>query len=99
MGQDSKSIIADIDAHMKASGAANGRWNVGITADVEKRLFGDHKVHRQNDCWIYRTATNSEQARAIEAAYHRAGCKGGGGGGDHTAKIVYAYVIKSTTVE
>jgi hypothetical protein len=99
MAQDPTTIITEIDAHMKASGLPNNRWNVGITSDVENRLFGDHRVHKQNDCWIYRTALTSAQARAIEAAYHKAGCKGSGGGGNETAKIVYAYAITATTVE
>jgi hypothetical protein len=97
--KDSSTIIAEINAHMKASGVPNTGWNVGITCDVDDRLFGYHKVSRQNNCWIYRRAMNSEQARAIEAAYHRAGCKGGCGGGDHTATFVYAYVVTSNTVE
>ena len=94
-------IIAEIDAFMLRSGVRNPGWYVGITSDVEARLFGNHKVHRQNDTWIYRPCASEREARAIEAAYHRAGCKGdsGGGSGDGTAKIIYAYVIKLTTVE
>jgi hypothetical protein len=97
--QDSNSIISEIDAHMGKSGIANRAWNVGITSDVEERLFGYHQVPKQNHWFIYRRAINSEQARAIEAAYHRAGCKGGGGGGDRTATYVYAYAITQITVE
>jgi hypothetical protein len=99
MAQDTNLIIAEIDAHMKASGVPNSGWNVGITSDVEGRLFGAHRVNRQNAWWIYRQARSSEHARAIESAYHRAGCKGGRGGGDNTATIVYAYVITPNTVD
>jgi hypothetical protein len=99
MAQEISTIIAEINAHFTASGVPNDRWNVGITGDVENRLFGYHKVSRQKDCWIYRTALNSDQARSIEAAYHKAGCKGGGGGGDYTSTVVYAYVITGSTVE
>jgi hypothetical protein len=97
--QPSGTIIAEINAHMKLSGYPNSSWNVGITSDVEQRLFGYHRVPKQNHWFIYRRANDSEEARAIEAAYHRAGCKGGCGGGDHTATHVYAYVIKPNTVE
>jgi hypothetical protein len=99
MTDDQSTIIAEINAHMKASGVPNSGWNVGITSDVDSRLFGAHRVHRQNAWWIYRHARSSVHARAIESAYHQAGCKGGGGGGDHTATIVYAYVITPNTVE
>jgi hypothetical protein len=97
--QPSGTIIAEINAHMKLSGLPNRSWNVGITCDIEQRLFGYHRVPKQNHWFIYRRATDSEQARAIEAAYHKAGCQGGCGGGDHTATYVYAYVIKPNTVE
>jgi hypothetical protein len=97
--QSTSNITAEIDAHMQKSGTVNSGWYVGITSDVEQRLFGDHNVPKENHWFIYRRAINSDTARAIESAYLRAGCKGGGGGGDHTATYVYAYVITSVTVE
>jgi hypothetical protein len=97
--QAASTIISEIDAHMQKSGLPNRDWYVGITCDVNERLFGYHCVPRVNHWFIYRQAHNSAQARAIEAAYHRAGCKGGAGGGDHTACYVYAYVITMGTVE
>lgn len=95
----SSTIIAEIDAHMQKSGIPNSGWYVGITSDIEERLFGYHRVPKQNHWFIYHHAINNTEARAIEAAYHRAGCKGAGGGGDHTATYIYAYVITSVTVE
>lgn len=97
--QVSNTIITEIDAYMLKSGIVNGGWYVGITSDVENRLFGYHKVSKQNGTWIYRYASNSNQARDIEAAYHAAGCKGAGGGGDDAATCIYAYVITPRTVE
>ena len=95
----SPSIVSDINAHMRKSGILNPGWYVGITSDVDQRLFGDHKVPRANHWFIYRRALSSEDARNIEAAYHRAGCKGGGSGGDYSAVYVYAYVITLNTLE
>jgi hypothetical protein len=95
----SSAIIRDIDAHMTKSGIPNGRWYVGVTSDIERRLFGFHAVSRQKHWFIYRQAVNSAAARDIENAYHKAGCQGAGGGGDLTARYVYAYVITPTTVE
>jgi predicted GIY-YIG superfamily endonuclease len=39
-------IYQEILAYMGASNLAN--WYVGITNDVEDRLFGYHNVHRTN---------------------------------------------------
>jgi hypothetical protein len=97
--QNSTNIIAEIDAHMQKSGMANSSWYVGITSDVESRLFGFHQVPRKGHWFIYRRAINADEARGIEDAYHRAGCKGSGGGGDQTAVYVYAYVITSNTMQ
>lgn len=94
-----QSIIGEINAHMKQSGLANHNWYVGITSDVNERLFGSHNVPRKNHWYIYRRANSDTEARNIESAYHKAGCKGSGGGGDHTAVFVYAYVITPQTVE
>jgi hypothetical protein len=97
--QNSSSIIAEIDAQMQKSAIANSSWYVGVTSDIEDRLFGFHQVPRKDHWYIYRRAINADEARTIEAAYHRAGCKGSGGGGDQTTAYVYAYVITSQTVE
>ncbi len=84
---------------MAKSGISNNRWYVGITSDVQERLFGHHHVSRENGWWIYRRCLNATEARELEAAYHRAGCKGAGGGGDSACVYVYAYVITMSTVE
>ena len=97
--QSAQSIIQEFDAHMTKSSFNNASWYVGITSDIEQRLFGFHQVPRQNHWFIYRRAINDTEARSIEAAYHKAGCKGAGGGGDHTAVFVYDYVITAQTVE
>ena len=96
---DSQTIIHDIDSHMQKSSVKNAGWYVGITGDIEERLFGFHKVPRKDYWFIYRRATSADEARAIEAAYHKVGCQGAGGGGDHTAVYIYAYVISQQTVE
>lgn len=96
----SRQIITEIDAYMLSSGVNNSGWYVGITGDIN-RLFGYHKVGRDHDLWIYRTCPSESAARALEAAYHKAGCRGdtGGGSGDGRCKILYAYRITPTTVE
>ena len=93
------SIGGEIDAHITKSGSPNNRWYVGITSNVQERLFGYHNVPRQNAWWIYRQCTSAAEARALETAYHQAGCQGAGGGGDEDSVYIYAYVITPTTVE
>jgi len=92
-------IAGEIEAHMNRSGIAKNRWYVGITSDVEKRLFGDHSVPRKDHWYISRPCATASDARTIEAAFHKAGCKGDGGGGDRSSSIVYAYVITQKTKE
>ena len=92
------SLSGEIDAYMLKSGIPNGRWYVGITADVQERLFGYHQVS-QDGFWVHGRCLSAAEARALEAAYHKAGCKGAGGGGDGDSVYIYAYVITQTTVE
>ena len=94
-----QSIINDINEHMKKSGITNANWYVGVTSDLNERLFGYHNVPRKNHWYIHRCAENDTDARNIEVAYHKVGCKGSGGGGDRSAVFVYAYVITQQTVE
>ena len=92
------SLGGEIDAYIQQSGIRNNGWYVGITSDVEERLFGDHHVSREG-WWIHGRCSSATEARALEAAYHNAGCKGAGGGGDRDSLYIYAYVITSSTVE
>ena len=92
-------ISSEIDAHMLKSGIPNSGWYVGITSDIEERLFGYHQVPRQNHWFIYRRCVSANAARTLEDAYHKVGCKGAGGGGDSASVYIYAYAITSTTVE
>jgi len=92
-------IIADIDAHIKKQGGQYSSWYVGITADIEERVYGEHKVPREGHWRIHREADSAAISRAVEKAFLDAGCKGGPGGGDDSAVWVYAYLITANTVE
>lgn len=93
----SQSIIAEIDAYMQKFRYQNPAWYVGIASDAVQRLFTDHAVDQQKGAWIYRHADTSTVARAVEMAYHTAGCDGGPGGGDADTVTVYAYLKTTTT--
>jgi hypothetical protein len=93
-------IIADIDAYMKEfPKSQNKDWYVGIAADARERLFTGHGVAEKGGAggWIYRKADSHTIARAVEKAYHAAGCDGGPGGGDENTDKVYAYLKTSAT--
>ncbi|MEI9914050.1 MAG: hypothetical protein WDN66_03645 [Candidatus Saccharibacteria bacterium] len=66
-------------------------WYVGVTSNIEQRLFMAHNVHRTNHRWIHGQAINSGHARSVESALMQLGLDGGSGGGDHTAVHVYAF--------
>lgn len=95
MAKSKQEIIADITACFK--GVAYKNCYVGITSDVQGRLFGDHNVSKADRHRIYRTASSNSVARDIEQHFLDAGMDGGRGGGDTTSKIVYAYKKTSRT--
>jgi hypothetical protein len=95
MAKTKQEIIADIADHF--SGQNYRQCYVGITSDIDKRLFGDHKVSKKSDTWIYRIATNNQIARDVEQYFLDKGMDGAGGGGDLTATTVYAYRKSSIT--
>jgi hypothetical protein len=77
-------IINDIASHFK--GKVYSDCYIGITSDVDSRLFGYHKVSKENGHWIYRTASSLTVAREIEQYFLDAGMDGGGGGGDEASR-------------
>lgn len=95
-------IIRDFDAHINKSGRYTyGDFYVGITNNVERRLFEEHRVPREGHWWIYSPADSECIAREVEKHYLDCGMHGsfGGGKGDGSANIVYCYVISPNTVE
>lgn len=85
-------IKREILAHINKEGSKKKTWYVGITEDIEQRLFGDHKVPKQNAWRIYKEADNFEDAREIENYFiETIGTDGGTGGADEDAKYIYAY--------
>jgi len=92
-------IVADIVAHIQKSGYPFGQWYAGIASSIDDRLFGDHRVPKENHWYAYRKAISDEHARQAEADLLRLGCRGGSGGGDEGSVFVYAYLITAITRE
>ena len=95
--QDAQTIVNEISAHIQKQGGTPLSWYVGITANIEQRLFGDHRVPKENHWWAHRRAVSSDAARSAEKALLDWGCDGGGGGGDSDAVYVYAYLKTTST--
>ena len=90
-------VLDEIVVHIDKQGGAYSGWYCGITADIESRLHGDHKVPHKDHWFITRACENETDARVVEASLIRLGCDGAPGGGDETTRYVYAYLKTSTT--
>lgn len=91
-------IIANFNAHLKKS--KKEYWQdfyVGITNDIERRLFSEHNVTRKGTWWIYREAIDKDTAQAVEEYYLAKGMRGDTGGGTDDSSFVYCYEITSNT--
>ena len=101
MAKDVNTIIKEIHDHL-VNGCNGGNYSdyyVGITKNIDDRLFGAHKVPTEGHCYIYREAFNDTDARTVEKYYLDKGMQGGDGGGDNESVFVYVYKVSSLTVE
>lgn len=95
-------IIADINSHLqKSKKQYYSDFYIGITNDIERRLFGEHKVSKEHGhgWWIYCTADTKAVAQAVEEYYLDKGMQGDTGGGNEDTKYVYCYEITNYTEE
>ena len=94
-------IIKDIDAHLqKSSKQYYSDFYVGITDNIQERVFGYHKVPQTGYWFITRGADTEQIARDVEKHYLDLGMDGGTGGGTGgDTKIVYCYEIGPNTKE
>ena len=95
--QDAQAAYDGIVANINKQGGPYPEWYCGITSDLESRLFGDHKVPRDDYWRSFRKCHNDTDARAVETALVKLGCDGGSGGGDETSVYVYAYLKGTMT--
>ena len=93
-------IIADINSHLqKSKKQYYSDFYIGITNDIERRLFGEHKVSKEHGWWIYRTADTKSVAQAVEEYYLDKGMQGDTGDGNEDTTYVYCYEITNYTEE
>lgn len=92
-------IASSIDSHIRSIGRGYGSWYVGIAADPNDRLINGHNADGNANAARYWDCGSESVARQVEAAFLNAGCRGGGGGGDHNTRYAYVYIISPTTRE
>jgi len=93
-------IIQDINNHLtNSSKQFYGDFYIGITNDIDRRLFVEHNVPQNNHWWIYRAANNDTIARTTEKHFLDKGMKGDTGGGGADCVYVYCYEISNSTIE
>lgn len=100
MAKDYQTIVDEILEHLSKSGKRSySDFYIGITNDIEQRLFKEHNVPKDRAWWIFRTANNSVVAKEVEAYFLKLGMRGDNKGGDDTSNIVYCYAVSPTTAE
>lgn len=100
MRKTTKEIISDIKSHLACSNKQYySDFYIGITNDVDRRLFGEHNVDKDRSWWIYRTAIDKIAAQLAEEYFLSKGMKGASGGGTKDTIYVYCYEITNTTKE
>ena len=99
MKKDFDEIIADIDQHLTRSDKLYySDYYIGITNDVNRRLFEEHNVSKDNAWWIYREADDKETAQSVEEYYLQKGMQGDAGGGTIQSRYVYCFEITNDTM-
>ena len=100
MKKTANQILADIDAHLQNSKKQYySDFYIGITNDINRRLFTEHNVAKSGNWWIYREALNKTTAQSVEEYYLNKGMQGDTGGGTDDSTYVYCYEITNTTKE
>jgi hypothetical protein len=100
MAKDVKTIIQETNDYLvnKCGRGNYSDYYVGITKNIQDRLFGAHAVPEKY-CWIWHETNSEIDARSIEKYFLDKGMKGAGGGGDKESVYVYVYRISPVTNE
>ena len=93
-------IIKAIEEYWEEHNKTNPKkLYIGITSDVNRRLFGFHNVDEKHSLWIHCPADNIRTARMVEKYFLDLGMQGGDGGGNDNSTIVYCYEVTEYTRE
>ena len=93
-------IIDAIMQHLKLSPKPYySDFYIGVTSDINERLFHAHGVPETGHWYIYRYADTEDIAREVEKYFLDLGMQGdtGGGTGDGDVRYVYCYELGPDT--
>jgi hypothetical protein len=100
MIMNAKKIISEIETHLgKSNKEYYSDFYIGITNDIDRRLFTEHNVPCSGHWYIYRPADSKAIAQEVEEHFLDLGMQGDTGGGTEDTTIVYCYEISSNTEE
>lgn len=100
MANTKKQIIDLFNKHLALSGRRYySEFYIGVTNDVNRRLFQEHNVKKETMWWAYSTASAKKDAEAVERHFLKKGMKGNKRKGTDESTIVYCYAITPTTVD
>ncbi|MCY4142141.1 MAG: hypothetical protein OXG08_00435 [Gammaproteobacteria bacterium] len=80
-----------LDCYKEGNDLEYSDFYVGITNDVERRLFEEHELDEQSDDYESFDFESVDLARKAERVYLNQGLKGDTGGGNEDSSIVYIY--------
>ena len=93
-------IIKAIEEYWEKHNITNPKkLYIGITSDINRRLFGFHNVDEKRNLWIHCPADNIRTARMVEKYFLNFGMQGGDGGGKDRYTVVYCYEVTEYTRE
>ena len=61
------SIISDFEKYVGTDNYSD--WYVGITNDIDRRLFNEHKVDKKQDKWIQQGCCSGSGGVFLEKGY------------------------------
>lgn len=96
-GQNAQEIRDQILAYLRMQGGTCASWYIGRASEIERRLFGDHRVPPANHWYICRQASCSEAAREAERALLALGFDGRPALEGEDGVFVYAYLKTALT--
>ncbi len=96
--EEKNSTIGELLDFMKSRGGTPRMWYVGITKDINHRLYVEHNVEMNSTDNISKRVESVEIAREIENFFlENVGVDGAPGGSDEEAVWVYLYQKAANT--
>ena len=90
-------IISEFINYLGLTQGTNfSNYYVGITNNVERRLFGEHNI-KKNGVWISCGAKSKVVAQEVEEFFLNLGMDGDTGGGTDDTRVVYCYLKTNYT--